>query len=59
MREYELQVPEPEPEEILGVTDTFAPMPMLNVSVDFNDLLDSTTEEKAYEIIGKLKDLLS
>jgi hypothetical protein len=33
-------------------------MPSLSVNVDFNDLLQSVDEAKAFELIGKLKDLL-
>ena len=33
--------------------------PTLFVNVDFNNLLDDFTEEKAFEIVGKLKDLLA
>lgn len=31
----------------------------LYVNVDFNDLLATMTEEQAFEIVGKLKDLLA
>lgn len=31
----------------------------LSVVVDFNDLLTDHGEERAYELIGKLKDLLT
>lgn len=33
-------------------------IPALNVSVDFNLLLDDHGEQTAFELLGKLKDLL-
>ena len=33
--------------------------PSLFVNVDFNDLLETHTEEETFELIGKLKDLLT
>ena len=33
--------------------------PTLYVNVDFNQLLDDHNEEKTFELLGKLKDLLS
>jgi hypothetical protein len=34
-------------------------MPVLSVHFDFNDLLTDYDEAKAFDIVGKLKDLLA
>jgi len=45
-------------EEITMVEESFMATPTLSVMVDFNDLY-TDHQEKAFELIGKLKDLLA
>ena len=45
--------------ELLHEAITEMSMPTLSVHVDFNDLYASEGETGAFEILGKLKDLLS
>ena len=45
-------------EELTMVEESFS-SPTLSVMVDFNDLLSDQGESHAFELIGKLKDLLS
>lgn len=59
MREYEL-VPEPiDPLQALEETTEMFMMNPLSVTVDVNDLIRDYGEEKMFEIVGKLKDLLA
>jgi hypothetical protein len=55
-------MPEPTPEDgisyLLEERSTIA-MPALTVHVDFVELQDSVGTERAFELIGQLKDLLS
>lgn len=44
---------------LLGTLEPFAACSPLAVNVDFNDLLSDLGETAAFELIGKLKDLLS
>jgi len=46
-------------EELTMVEESFMASPTLSVMVDFNDLLSDQGESHAFELIGKLKDLLS
>jgi len=45
-------------EELTMVEESFS-SPTLSVMVDFNDLLSDQGESHAFELIGKLKDLLA
>lgn len=45
-------------EEIRMVEESFMATPALSVMVDFNDLY-ADHEDKAFDLIGKLKDLLA